>query len=218
MNQAVLDRLGLSLQIISADEADYEIFQEASDADCCIQFGISDFENGWFPLGDVLDTYDRQNPGLAKYILRMLSGCPLQVGTPETIYEFASEFCWFGNENEQEIFDECYGEYLESGESEEDSREAALEITMVEYAEFEEYLPEWTFNRSATAHRIQIEPCAAVLRRTWRNDGDTAQSPKSPTAVRKKHLNSGCRRTVRFGKPVPKDVVSSAGVDRMVAQ
>lgn len=147
MDQSVLDRLGLSLQIISAEEADYEIFQEAPEADCCIQFGMSDFENGWFPLGDVLDAYDKQFPGLAKYILRMLSGCPLQIGTPEAIYEFASEFCWYGNENEQEIFDERYSEYLESGESEEDANAAALETIMVEYAEFEEYLPEWTFHR-----------------------------------------------------------------------
>ena len=147
MDESVLNRLGLSLQILSVNEVDSEIFREDPEADCCILFGLSDFENGWFPLGDVLDAYDRQNPGLAKYILRMLSGCPLQIGTPETIYEFASEFCWYGNENEQEIFDERYGEYIDSGESEEDANDAALEAVMVEYAEFEEYLPEWTFNR-----------------------------------------------------------------------
>ncbi|MGF0039129.1 hypothetical protein, partial [Victivallis vadensis] len=34
------------------------------------------------------------------------------------------------------------------GESEEDAREAAYETMMVHYAEFEENLPEWTFQRS----------------------------------------------------------------------
>ncbi len=77
MDESVLNRLGLSLQILSVNEVDSEIFREDPEADCCILFGLSDFENGWFPLGDVLDAYDRQNPGLAKYILRMLSGVPI---------------------------------------------------------------------------------------------------------------------------------------------
>ena len=44
--------------------------------------------------------------------------------------------------------------FLESGESEEDANEAALEAIMVEYAEFEEYLPEWTFHREKTEKRL----------------------------------------------------------------
>lgn len=148
MSKQVIERLSLFLQILPADEMDSESFPEVPDTDTVIQFGMSDFENGWFPLGDVLETYDKQHPGLAKYLLRMLSGCPLQIGTPETIYEMASEFCWYGNDTEEEVFEERYSEYIEMGESEEDARDAALEMIMVEYAEFEEYLPEWTFKRS----------------------------------------------------------------------
>ena len=88
------------------------------------------------------------NPGLARYVLQMLSDCPLHIGTPEIIYEMVSYFCWGGENNEEVILQERYDEYLEMGESEEDAREAAYETMVVRYAEFEENLPEWTFQRS----------------------------------------------------------------------
>ena len=59
-----------------------------------------------------------------------------------------SYFYWGSEDNEEVILQERYDEYLEMGESEEDAREAAYETMVVRYAEFEENLPEWTFQRS----------------------------------------------------------------------
>lgn len=148
MSKQVLARFGLSLQILSATEIGHELFYELPEANAIIQFGFNDFENVYFPLGDVLKTYDEQHPGLARYVLQMLSDCPLHIGTPEIIYEMVSYFCWGGENNEEVILQERYDEYLEMGESEEDAREAAYETMMVHYTEFEENLPEWTFQRS----------------------------------------------------------------------
>ena len=148
MSKQVLARFGLSLQILSSTEIGHELFYELPEANAIIQFGFNDFENVYFPLGDVLKTYDEQHPGLARYVLQMLSDCPLHIGTPEIIYEMVSYFCWGGEDNEEVILQERYDEYLEMGESEEDAREAAYETMVVRYAEFEENLPEWTFQRS----------------------------------------------------------------------
>ena len=144
----VLAKLDLSLQFLSTNQLDYESYGEIPDCDMVIQFGISNFENGFFPMKETLDAYEAQHPGLAKHLLRMLSACPLSIGTPESIYEMASYFCWYGNETEEEVFDERYQEYIDSGESEDDARDMAHGTTLIEYAEFENYLPEWTFERS----------------------------------------------------------------------
>ena len=148
MSKRVLDRFDLALQILSANEVEDELFGEIPDAVAAIRFGFCQFERGWFPIGENLKNYEKQHPGLAKYILRMLSDCPLEFGTPENIYELVSGFCWDYNENETEIFEERYAEYLEMGESEEEARKSADETLLVDYAEFETSLPEWAFRRS----------------------------------------------------------------------
>lgn len=148
MSKRVLDRFDLALQILSANEVEDELFGEIPDAVAAIRFGFCQFERGWFPIGENLKNYEKQHPGLAKYILRMLSDCPLEFGTPENIYELVSGFCWDYNENETEIFEERYAEYLEMGESEEEARKSADETFLVNYAEFETSLPEWAFRRS----------------------------------------------------------------------
>ena len=148
MSKRVLARFDLALQILSSSEIEDELFSEIPDANVAIRFGFCQFEKGWFPIGESLKIYDKQHPGLAKHILRMLSDCPLALGTPEAIYELASDFCWDYNENETETFEDRYAEYLGMGESEEDAENAAYETIPVNYSEFEISLPEWTFRRS----------------------------------------------------------------------
>lgn len=173
MSKRVLARFDMALQFLSTNEVKDEFFDEFSSADTAIRFGFCQFDKGWFPIGEILKEYDQRHPGLAKYILRMLSDCPLFLATPEEIYEITSDFCWESNENEEDIFDERYAEYLEMGESEEDARDSAREAIMVDYAEFEEYLPEWTFKRSERDHNYHgpIPPELQNLRRChagWR--------------------------------------------------
>lgn len=148
LSSRVVGRIDMSLQVLSPKDVDYNLASGLPQGDTVIQVSLEDYENGFFPLGDTLNNYENQYPGLAKYILRMLSVCPFQIGTPENIYELASFHCWNGNDNEEETFDDIYQEYIFSGESEEDSRETAQKQILVEYAEFEKYLPEWTFKRS----------------------------------------------------------------------
>ena len=57
MSKQVLARFGLSLQILSSTEIGHELFYELPEANAIIQFGFNDFENVYFPLGDVLKTY-----------------------------------------------------------------------------------------------------------------------------------------------------------------
>ena len=133
----VLAKLDLSLQFLSTNQLDYESYGEIPDCDMVIQFGLSNFEDGFFPMKETLDAYEAQHPGLAKHLLRMLSACPLSIGTPESIYEMASYFCWYGNETEEEVFDERYQEYIDSGESEDDARDMAHGTTLIESAELQ---------------------------------------------------------------------------------
>ena len=144
----VLAKLDLSLHVLSEDQWDSESYGEIQDYGTAFQFGLSNFIDLIFPLQQTLETYDKRYPELAKYLLRMLSACPISIGTPENIYEMVSYYCWCDNENEEEVYGERYQEGIDAGDSEEDAHEMALGTILVEYTEFENYVPDWTFERS----------------------------------------------------------------------
>ena len=145
MPQQVYDHLSMSLQICGSDCIDCDYTDSETDAQ--ITFEITEFTGDYCPLGEVLANYDKTHPGLGKYILRMLSDCPVSIGTPENVYEFISYSCWYNEENEEKIWNERYHEYIDMGESEGDAKEYVNEQIPVSYAEFEEYVPEWSFCR-----------------------------------------------------------------------
>lgn len=147
MAPEVLEKFDLSLQILPDHEVDCELFDCIDEGDMVMQFGVNSFFDEFFPLGELLKQYDNAHPGLAKFVLHMLSVCPLSLGTPENIYETASYFCWMGNEDEEEIFEERLTEYRDGGENEEEARDYAREAILVDYADFEEQFPDWTFQR-----------------------------------------------------------------------
>ncbi|OQA82051.1 MAG: hypothetical protein BWY31_03460 [Lentisphaerae bacterium ADurb.Bin242] len=148
MPQIVLDKFNLSLQILPDREVDCELFDCIEEEDIVVQFGLGDFSDRWFPLGGALERYEKEYPGLAKHLLKMLSACPVNLGTPEDVYEMASCYCWYGNDNEREVFEERYADYRESGETEDEARDYARSTILVDSDEFEEHFPEWTFKRS----------------------------------------------------------------------
>ena len=171
MPQQIYDHLSMSLQICGSDCIDYDCAD--SETDALITFEITEFTEDYCPLGEVLVKHDKTHPGLGKYILRMLSDCPVPIGTPENVYEFISYSCWYDEENEEEIWNERYSEYIDMGESEEDAREYVNEQLLVTYAEFEEHVPDWTFSRkerktdyfgTIPPELLQLHNC----RQTWR--------------------------------------------------
>ncbi len=145
MPQQIYDHLNMSLQICGSGYIDYDCADSETDAQ--ITFEITGFTGDYCPLGEVLANYDKTHPGLGKYILRMLSDCPVPIGTPENVYEFISYSCWYDEETEDAIWNERYNEYIDMGESEEEAREYVNEQILVTYSEFEEHVPGWTFKR-----------------------------------------------------------------------
>ena len=87
MPPAVLDKLDLELEICPAADADMELFDELREEEYLVRFGIGCFVNRYFPLAEIIAQYNKLDPMLGKYLLKLLSDCPLSIGTPEMIYE-----------------------------------------------------------------------------------------------------------------------------------
>ena len=117
----------MSLQIFGQEEVKFSE-HNIPNTNAMISFGIPEFIHDYYPLGEALKIYDEQYPGLQKYILKMLSYCPIPIGTPEMIYELASYYCWNCEDNEQLIYAEKWEEYAEYGENEEEARNAFRKI------------------------------------------------------------------------------------------
>lgn len=160
--ETVIEKFDLSLQILPDHEVDCDLFDCTDEGGRVIQFGINDFFDNFFPIGDLLQQYDKTHPGLAKFILQMLSACPLNFGTPENIYEMTSYYCWNDEEDEKAIFEERCAEYRDEceNEDEDDAQEYARAAIPVDCAEFEERFPDWTFKRDErqSDYRGKIPP------------------------------------------------------------
>ena len=147
MPPAVLDKLDLELEICPAADADMELFDELREEEYLVRFGIGCFVNRYFPLAEIIAQYNKLDPMLGKYLLKLLSDCPLSIGTPEMIYECISFFCWWGENDDDEIYQERYQECLDGGYDAEEARDVARETIIMEYAELEDNFPEWSFKR-----------------------------------------------------------------------
>lgn len=147
MPSDVLDKLNLELEICPAADADRELFDELLEEEYLFRFGIGCFVNRYFPLAEVIAQYNKLDPMLGKYVLKLLSDCPLSIGTPEMIYECISFFCWCGENDDAEIYQEHYQECLDGGYDEEEAREVARETVIMEYGKLEVNFPEWSFKR-----------------------------------------------------------------------
>ena len=142
----ILEKISFKLEICSSSQIDGELYY-LQDDQYMIQFGLDSFVNSFFPLGKIIDQYNGINPQLGKYLLKILSDCPLSIGTPETIYEFISFFCWCGEDDETELLSDRISEYYDENHDREEAEELAKETIIIEYAELTESIPEWTFCR-----------------------------------------------------------------------
>ena len=147
LSSNIYAKIDMSLQIFGQEEVRFSE-HNIPNTNAMISFGIPEFIHDYYPLGEALKIYDEQYPGLQKYILKMLSYCPIPIGTPEMIYELASYYCWNCEDNEQLIYAEKWEEYAEYGENEEEARNAIDEMIFVKYEDFKNNLPEWSFNRT----------------------------------------------------------------------
>jgi len=147
MPAPVLDKLNLELEICPTSEADMELFDDLLEDEYFLRFGIGSFVNSYFPLEGVIARYNELDPLLGKYLLKLLSWCPLNIGTPENIYECVSFNCWCGEKDDAEIYLERLQDCMGNDCDEEEARELARESLIVEYAELSENFPEWSFRR-----------------------------------------------------------------------
>ncbi|MDD5598078.1 MAG: hypothetical protein WC082_02290 [Victivallales bacterium] len=145
------EELDISITLEEYRYACWESGENAPEHSLTFTFSLGNFLNEYFPLGEVLETYEKQSPGLGCHLLRLLSICPLNIGTPENMYEMNSYFYWYGEDTEKMAFNERYEEYLASCEDEEDEdsirdyvRECIIGFT---FEQFESCLPGWTFKR-----------------------------------------------------------------------
>ena len=142
----ILDKLPFKLEICSPEQIDGELYYLPDD-NYMIQFGLDSFVNSFFPLGEIIEQYNCMDPLLGKYLLKILSDSPLSIGTPETVYEFISYFCWCGDDNESELLWDRTCEYSNEVNDREEAENLAKETIIVEYAELTESIPEWAFCR-----------------------------------------------------------------------
>ena len=187
----IYEYFDMSLQILGREVArylDYDFY----DADAVISFGIPEFVHDYYPLGEVLKKYEEQYPGLLKHIMRMLSDCPIAIGTPEAVYELTSCLCWGFEADEKYFYEERLEEYMDAGESEEEARRYIEEMIPVTYADFENNLPEWTFKREERNSRYEgdiplelqdMQRCYKRWRRRNRPHYDYPNSSYPPMVV-----------------------------------
>lgn len=165
--ERVRRKIDFSVRILPGGEMDSDQFDDIPEDDIVILVSIDDFINRWFPLQERIAAYEAQFPGFGKFLLHILSFCPLNIGTPENMYEMASYFCWHDEENEQSVFNERLEEFITDGESEDDARDLAAKSIMVSYDEFSESLPAWTFQRRTrriTYRKAVPEELQALIR------------------------------------------------------
>ncbi len=141
------EKLDISIKLEELRYNYWDSAVEAPEHSIAFIFSFANFLNDYFPLGEILEAYEKQFPGLGRHILSMLSYCPMNIGTPENIYELNSYSYWYGEDNEKTVFNERYEEYFESGEDEETSRDYANECVAFTFDQFEDCLPDWTFKR-----------------------------------------------------------------------
>lgn len=110
-------------------------------------FSMESFDTNIYSIGALVEDYEKHQPGLGRYFLKLLDECPADIGTPGNLYEIASWFFWGGEENEKTIQQERYDEYIEMGESKEDAYELSREHIPATYEDFQNIFPEWTFKR-----------------------------------------------------------------------
>ncbi|MBO4630321.1 MAG: hypothetical protein J5858_00220 [Lentisphaeria bacterium] len=147
MPSDVLKKLDLEQEICPASEADIELFDGLKNEEYLFHFGIRSFVDRYFPLEKVIAQYNKLNPQLGKYLLKLLSDCPFYIGTPENVYELISYVGWCGENDHTEILQDHYQDCMEGGCSEEEADAIARESIIMEYSEVEENFPEWSFKR-----------------------------------------------------------------------
>ncbi|MFA6715816.1 MAG: hypothetical protein WC082_12360 [Victivallales bacterium] len=146
----IRDELDISVILEEYRYACWESAENAPEHSLTFTFCLGNFLNEYFPLGEILETYEKQSPGLGRHLLRLLSICPLNIGTPENMYELNSYFCWYGEDTEEMVFNERYEEYLancEDDETEDSIRDYVSECIGFSFEQFESCLPDWTFKR-----------------------------------------------------------------------
>lgn len=144
----VSEKLDISIRLEENCYTDWDSAGNAPECSIAFIFSLANFLDEYFPLGEVLEAYEKQFPGLGRLLLHMLSACPLNIGTPENIYELNSYSYWDGEDNEDAVFNERYEECLGNDEDEEESRDYANECVAFTFEQFESFLPDWTFKRN----------------------------------------------------------------------
>lgn len=146
MNPEIIERFPFTLQILENHQIDSEMYSDIGRDEIMIHFGFEEFyyePSIWIDM----DHYRQIHPDLPQYILKLLFYCPFPIGIPAMLYEMASEYSWYGDSDEQMIWDERYQEYIDSGESEEEAREYVEEMIILRYTDFADHFPDWTFER-----------------------------------------------------------------------
>ncbi len=160
----IIDRFPFVLQILENHQIDSEMYSDIGRDEIMIHFGFEEFyyePSIWIDM----DHYRQIHPDLPQYILKLLFYCPFPIGIPAMLYEMASEYSWYGDSDEQMIWDERYQEYIDSGESEEEAREYVEEMIILRYADFADHFPDWTFERHKRDVKNYIGPIPNELKR-----------------------------------------------------
>ena len=164
MNPEIIERFPLVLQILENHQIDSEIYSDIGRDEIMIHFGFEEFyyePSIWIDM----DHYRQIHPDLPQYILKLLFYCPFPIGIPAMLYEMASEYSWYGDSDEQMIWDERYQEYIDSGESEEEAREYVEEMIILRYTDFADHFPDWTFERHKRDVKNYTGPIPDELKR-----------------------------------------------------
>ena len=164
MNPEIIERFPFTLQILENHQIDSEMYSDIGRDEIMIHFGFEEFyyePSIWIDI----DHYRQIHPDLPQYILKLLFYCPFPIGIPAMLYEMASEYSWYGDSDEQMIWDERYQEYIDSGESEEEAREYVEEMILLRYADFADHFPDWTFERHKRDVKNYTGPIPDELKR-----------------------------------------------------